>query len=100
MNELIEIESNANEILADAQNDKFIFEQVYNLILQQLREKIDLLSQNEIENAKKENLFLQDEGISKISTKYEEYTAQMENEFASQKDNWVKEIFDSILEDF
>ena len=100
VNELIEIEANANEILTDAQNDKFIFDQVYNLILQQLREKINLLSQNEIENARKENLFLQDEGISQISTKYEEYTAQMENEFASQKDNWIKEIFDSILEDF
>ncbi len=100
VNELIEIEANANEILTDAENDKFIFDQVYNLILQQLREKINLLSQNEIENARKENLFLQDEGISQISTKYEEYAAQMENEFASQKDNWIKEIFDSILEDF
>ena len=100
VNELIEIEGVANEILVNAENDKLIFEQVYKLILDELNDKIDFLCEREIKNSKKENLFLKDERINQVSSNYNEYALQMKDEFAKQKNNWLKEIFDTILEDF
>ena len=100
VNELIEIEGVANEILVNAENDKLILDQVSNLISIELNKKIDELVEIETEDIKKSNLFLKDERLAQISSNYNNFASHMKNEFDLQKGNWIKEIFDSLLEDF
>lgn len=100
VNELVEIECVANEILVSAENDKLILNEVSNLIKSELNKKIDELTKIEIDNIKKSDLILKNERLEQISSGYNNFISEMKNDFDSKKNDWVNDIFNSLLEDY
>lgn len=100
VNELIEIENSANEILINAEKDKLILPEVIDLISKQVNQKIDELVELEINSVKEKSLSLKNERIIQIISRTDEFISKMESEFTQNKDEWVQNIFDNVLEDF
>ena len=99
IDELIAIEKRANKILTDAQKNKDLLMQINDLILTELKQKIDGLANFEINSIAKKNLSLQNQQIEKINSAANNFELQMKNEFVSKKNEWLENIFNCCLED-
>ncbi len=99
IDELIAIEKRANKILTDAQKNKDLLIQINELILTELKQKIDELADFEINSIAKKNLSLQNQQVEKIKSDANNFAIQMKNDFANKKNEWLENIFNCCLED-
>ncbi len=99
IDELIAIEKRANKILTDAQKNKDLLIQIDELILAELKQKIDELADFEINSIAKKNLSLQNQQVEKIKSDANNFAIQMKNDFANKKNEWLENIFNCCLED-
>lgn len=99
IDELIAIEKRANKILTDAQKNKDLLIQIDELILAELKQKIDELADFEINSIAEKNLSLQNQQVEKIKSDANNFAIQMKNDFANKKNEWLENIFNCCLED-
>lgn len=99
IDELIAIEKRANKILTDAQKNKDLLIQINELILAELKQKIDELADFEINSIAEKNLSLQNQQVEKIKSDANNFAIQMKNDFANKKNEWLENIFNCCLED-
>ncbi len=99
IDELIAIEKRANKILTDAQKNKDLLIQIDELILAELKQKIDELADFEINSIAKKKLSLQNQQVEKIKSDANNFAIQMKNDFANKKNEWLENIFHCCLED-
>lgn len=99
IDELIAIEKRANKILTDAQKNKDLLIQINELILTELKQKIDELADFEINSIAGKNLSLQNQQVEKIKSDANNFAIQMKNDFANKKNEWLENIFNCCLED-
>lgn len=99
IDELIAIEKRANKILTDAQKNKDLLIQINELILTELKQKIDELADFEINSIAEKNLSLQNQQVEKIKSDANNFAIQMKNDFANKKNEWLENIFNCCLED-
>lgn len=99
IDELIAIEKKANKILTDTKKNKDLLIQINELILVELKQKIDKLADFEINSIAKKNLSLQNQQVEKIKSDANNFAIQMKNDFANKKNEWLENIFNCCLED-
>ena len=100
IDQLIEIDNRAHEILGDVEEEKRSVSNLNSLLTKQIKDKIKILTELELE--KFEKIFSEQtkERSGQIRAAAEYFVADMKKEFASNRNKWCKEIFDGIINDF
>ena len=100
INKLLGVEDNINKILdGNPDNKKDSLEQVISLISIEINNKINIIADYEISRIKQKILFEKNKRLEDINIKANNFILEMRKEFDNNKDEWIKDILNKILED-
>ena len=100
INKLLSLESDIDKILdGNINNKKDGFDQVISLISIEINNKINIIADHEIARIRQKILFEKNKRLEDINIKANNFILEIKNEFDNNKDKWIKDIFNKILED-
>ena len=100
IDQLIEIDNRAHEILGDIEEEKRTVSDLSNLLARQLKDKIEILAEMELKQFSGKNSAMINERSKQIKASADYFVVGMQKEFDANKEKWCHDILNDIINGF
>ena len=97
IDKIIKIEDNAQKIISDAQDMEKSLNSDINEKVDQIRSDIESRVEKKYETIQKTELQYADKKIKEIERQYAQANLVLEDNYKSNKEKWINEIYNSII---